>query len=441
MQAVIMAGGKGTRLASVARDIPKPMARVAGKPLLEHQIVQLRESGIRDIVLVIGYLGGVIREYFQDGSSFGVDITYFEETEPLGTAGALRCLQPELEEDFFLVFGDLYFDINFSGFLAYHRQTGAAVTLFAHPNSHPYDSDLLATDGTGRVTAWNAKNEPRDRDHMNLVNAGLYVIRREALDALPAEKKIDLEKHFIRQLIPGGTVYAYRSTEYVKDMGTPERLQAVERDIRGGICQKRNLRNLQKCIFLDRDGTINKFVGFLTRPDQMELEPGAAEAIRLINGSEYLAVVVTNQPVVARGECTFKTLEQIHARMHTLLGAEGAYIDDLYYCPHHPDKGFAGEVPELKIVCGCRKPQTGLLERAVREHNIDLKNSWVVGDTDMDVQTGVNAGTKTALVLTGDERKRKKYDAAPDLVARDLLECVTEILRRDTDAGKDKNLS
>lgn len=129
------------------------------------------------------------------------------------------------------------------------------------------------------------------------------------------------------------------------------------------------------------------------------MEDRSAEALRRINASEYLAIVITNQPVVARGECTFEQLGRIHARMETLLGEHGAYIDGLYFCPHHPDKGFDGEVPELKIRCHCRKPDIGLIKQAVREHNIDVQNSWMVGDTYQDVKTGVNAGIKTVLLL------------------------------------------
>ena len=125
-------------------------------------------------------------------------------------------------------------------------------------------------------------------------------------------------------------------------------------------------------MFLDRDGTINIEKGFLTDAEDFELIEGAAKAIRTINQSEYLAVVCTNQPVIARGECTFNKLREIHDKMETLLGQEGAYLDAIYYCPHHPDKGFEGERPEYKIDCDCRKPNDGLLRKAAADFNIDL---------------------------------------------------------------------
>ena len=173
-------------------------------------------------------------------------------------------------------------------------------------------------------------------------------------------------------------------------MGTPERYEKVNQDYKNGISEYRNLTNKQKCIFLDRDGTINEHIGFLRKKEDLKLIEHAAEAIRLINQSEYLCIVITNQPVIARGECTFEEMEEIHKRLETLLGNEGAYIDGLYYCPHHPDKGFEGEVPELKIKCKCRKPNTGMLEQAVKDFNIDLAESIMIGDSTLDIKLAEN---------------------------------------------------
>jgi D-glycero-D-manno-heptose 1,7-bisphosphate phosphatase len=194
-------------------------------------------------------------------------------------------------------------------------------------------------------------------------------------------------------------MFCYDSPEYVKDMGTPDRFHQVEADYKSGVVQAKNLHNKQKAIFLDRDGTINKYVGFLRNIDNFELIEGAAEAIKLINQSGYLAIVVTNQPVIARGEVTWEQLNEIHRKMETLLGKEGAYVDGLYICPHHPDKGFAGERPEYKIVCDCRKPKPGLLLRAAKDFNIDLSKSYMIGDDDRDVEAGINANCKDSIKI------------------------------------------
>jgi len=158
------------------------------------------------------------------------------------------------------------------------------------------------------------------------------------------------------------------------------------------------LKNKQKAIFLDRDGTINKYVGFLRNIDEFELLDGVAAAIRKINESGYLAIVVTNQPVIARGEVSFEELNEIHNKMETLLGKEGAYLDAIYYCPHHPHKGYEGERPELKMDCACRKPKPGMLFKAAEDFNIDLSQSWMIGDGENDIKAGINAGCKTILL-------------------------------------------
>lgn len=211
-------------------------------------------------------------------------------------------------------------------------------------------------------------------------------------------EKIDLDRMLLKPLEGTGKMFCYDSPEYVKDMGTPDRYHAVCDDYQTGVVQAKSLSVKQKAIFLDRDGTINRYVGFLRRPDEMELLPGVVEAIKKINRSSYLAIVVTNQPVIARGEVTREQLDNIHKKMETLLGQEGVYIDALYYCPHHPDRGFKGEISELKINCNCRKPKPGMLLQAAADYNLDLSKSWMIGDSNSDKIAGINAGCNTLLV-------------------------------------------
>lgn len=413
MKVVIMAGGKGTRITSVRSDVPKPMINICGKPILEHQIDNLKACGLTDIILVIGYLGDKIKEYFGDGSRFCVNIEYFVEDHPLGTAGALFKM-PQLTEDFLLLCGDVIIDVDFNRFIAFHKEHKAWASLVAHPNGHPYDSSLLVTEidapktvggmpeDTHRVIRWMAKEDERTY-YKNRVNAGIELISPELLketmkNFVPRHPetpdKIDLDRDVLKPNIPSGKIFAYDTPEYIKDMGTPDRFYETEKDIESGKVHARNLKNKQKAIFLDRDGTINKMVGFVTKPEQFELIEGAAEAIKAINKSGYLAIVVTNQPVIARGDCTFEELQTIHDKMETELGKVGAFVDAIYVCPHHTDKGFEGERPEYKCNCDCRKPKPGLLLHAAKDFNIDLSESYMIGDSHRDVEAGENAGVK-----------------------------------------------
>jgi len=430
-QAVIMAGGRGTRLSSVTNDkIPKPMVPLAGRPLLELQIDTLREQGITDIILVIGYLGQVIQDYFGDGTAFGVHIDYIKESVPLGTAGALAMLPPLLREDsFFLVFGDVLFDIDLARMLRFHEEKESLSTLFVHPNTHPFDSDLVVCGRDGRVQKFDSKHNVRNYWYSNCVNAGLYIFNAEVCRRVPKETKIDLEKELLSGLIgEGAAVYGYSSPEYIKDVGTVDRITKAMQELQDGFIKKRSLRKKQKAIFLDRDGTINKKNGLVFQEKQFELEPCAIEAIRAINDSGYLAILVTNQPVVARGLCSIEDVERIHRKLETLLGREGVYLDGIRFCPHHPDKGYLKENPMYKIPCHCRKPDIGMLVDCKDAYNIDLKESWIIGDTTVDIQTGKNAGCHTALVLTGDAGKDGKYAVKPEHTDVDLLEAVRRII-------------
>lgn len=419
MKTVIMAGGRGTRISSVASDIPKPMIKIEGKPVLEHELECLRDQGFTDIILTVSHLGSIIMDYFGDGSGispatgkpFGVHIEYYFEKEPLGNAGALFKIKDKLDSDFLLLNADAVFDVDFNRFVAFHNQHGGLVTLFTHPNSHPYDSGLIIADKKYSVEQWLAKEDDRPKYYRNRVNAGLHVINPLILDqsGIDADKvgtlddngkpiKVDLDRQLLKPLAGTGKMFCYDSPEYVKDMGTPERYYSVCEDYKAGRVSGKNLKNKQKAIFLDRDGTINKYVGFLRDIDEFELLDGVADAIQEINASGYLAIVSTNQPVIARGEVSFDELEMIHNKMETLLGQKGAYLDAIYFCPHHPDKGYEGERPELKFDCECRKPKPGMLLKAAQEFNIDLAQSWMIGDGENDIKAGMNAGCKTALI-------------------------------------------
>lgn len=415
MKTVIMAGGRGTRIAQRFPDIPKPLIPICGKPVLEHEIECLRNQGFTDIILTVSYMADQLMDYFGDGSGLGVQLEYFVETVPLGNAGALFRLRDKLTEDFLLLNADSVFHIDFNRFVAFHKEHNALATLFTHPNDHPYDSGLILTDSDNAVVGWLTKEDQRPEWYRNCVNAGLHILSPELLEHMPDTPKIDLDRQILKPLAGTNKMFAYQSPEYVKDMGTPERFEAVSRDFESGKVFARNLKNRQKAIFLDRDGTVNKYVGFLRNIDDMELLPRAAEAIRRINSSGYLAILVTNQPVIARGEVTVEELDQIHDKLETLLGREGAYLDAIYYCPHHPDKGFEGEIPELKFDCDCRKPKPGMLLRAASDYNIDLASSWMVGDSESDIKAGTAAGCKTALV-------RNNVDFGQTATAETLLE-------------------
>jgi len=437
-QVAILAGGKGTRLSSVLGNIPKPMVHVVGRPLLLHQIELCRKYGFTNIALLVHHHHEKISDFFCDGSSFGVSIKYFVESSPRGTAGALRDALPHLAERFLVLYGDTFIDVDLRKMWKMHSSSGARCSLLLHPNDHPHDSDLVEINKKGFVSCIHPYPHSSDLEFRNLVNAALYIFDNKHLEeVISAEGKSDIAKDMFPNMLSSGlSLYGYISSEYIKDMGTPERLYKVEQDIIAGLPERLSSRNLRNAVFMDRDGTLIREVNHLKSADQLELLPNVATAVRRLNRNGTLAVVVTNQPVVARGDITLEGLAKVHARLETKLGAEGAFLDGLYFCPHHPDKGFPGEVSELKKQCFCRKPEPGLIDQACRDLKIDRRDSWIIGDTTSDIEAGRRAGIRSILVRTGYAGSDSKYVVKPDYICPDLPDAIDWILNGHTDMAR-----
>ena len=419
MQLVIIAGGKGTRLG--LKDIPKPMVKIGDKPLLEHQIDLAKRYGVDEVFILSGHLANVIEEYFGDGSNFGVKIHHVIEPYPLGTAGSLKLLEGKLNDRFLVFYGDVVMDFDIASFVEFDKQYDSIGTTIIHPNDHPYDSDLLEINKNNKVTKVLPKPHQDGEYYQNLVNAAVYIFSPKIFEYIEYGVSQDFGKHILSKVVDAGeTLIGYKTPEYIKDMGTADRFEAVKNDFLTGKVARLNKQKKRPCIFLDRDGVINKDMDSKPLCKDFELLDGVAEAIKSINKSDYLSVVVTNQPMIAKGFVTFEEVENTHKKMETLLGEQHAYLNGIYYCPHHPEKGFDGEIKELKIDCECRKPKAGMLFSATKDLNIDLEKSWMIGDSKRDIEAGKNANCKTISI---------KEDFGADYIAQDLKEAVNYILK------------
>jgi D,D-heptose 1,7-bisphosphate phosphatase len=426
-QAVILAGGFGTRIKSRIGTIPKPMALIGPIPLLEHQIRLCARNGILRLLILIHYRADIIMDYFGDGSNFNVEISYRIETSPRGTAGAVFDSLNLLSDDFIVLYGDTFLEVDLKKFYNFHFANRSSATLFLHPNNHPHDSDLVEIDSNYNVTNFHLKGaRGSSLIHRNLVNAALYVINKQDLKRFFISTGIvDFAKDIFPSMLKGSCkLRGYVSVEYIKDMGTPERYEKVNLNYNDGVHILLSNNALKKAIFLDRDGTLNALNGYISSVDQIELLEGVPEAIRKLNNTGFLSICITNQPVIARGEASISDVNLINYKMQDMLGHEGAYLDGIYFCPHHPDSGYSGEIPALKINCSCRKPNTGLIEEAIKVFDIDRANSWFIGDSSSDVLAGKNAGLKTILLLTGSAGRDGKYACHPDYTFYDLNEAV-----------------
>ena len=431
MQIVILAGGKGTRLLErLGEGMPKPMVDVGGRPLVEHHIRLAAAHGFRDIVLLTGYGADYIREFCGDGSQWGIDITCVEEPGPLGTAGAVLACLDQLSSAFLVSYGDTMLNVDLTRFWRTHMQSGADATLFLHPNDHPFDSDLVEVDDSDRILAFHPYPHPPGSHLRNLVNAALYAVNRDALRPWQGRTDLpDFAKHLFPAMVANGAkLLGYRSPEYIKDAGTPKRLDRVTADYQSGRIGRGSLQTKAPVVFLDRDGTLNREVDRVSSADTLVVLDGVAEAIARLNRSEYRTVVITNQPVIARGDCDEAELRRIHNKLESMLGEHHAYLDAIYYCPHHPDSGFPGERRELKIRCDCRKPGIALVQQAAAELNLDLSRGWLIGDTTVDVQTAKNAGIRSILVATGHGGRDSRFNAEPDYRVATLNDAVDIVL-------------
>lgn len=431
-QLVILAGGMGTRLKARLGDLPKPMIPIGGRPLLEHHVELARRHGFEDIIIFACYRSDLIDRHFGDGSRWGVRLRTVVEKEPLGTAGAVLAGYDLLAEEFAVTYGDTMVNVDLERIRQARAAIDADAALLLHPNDHPSDSDLVEAGQAGWITAFHNRPHPSGHWFRNLVNAGLYIVKKTALQPwINSRQPLDFGRDlFPAMLAQKKRLLAYVSPEYIKDIGTPERYDRVGAEYDRGVVQRSSLATPQRAVFLDRDGTLVREVNGLTSPDQLELLPGAAQAVRELNHHGWLAILVTNQPVVAKGFCTEADIAVIHNKLDTLLGREHAYLDRVYWCPHHPEKGFAGERPELKMDCDCRKPKPGMVLQAARDLNLDLTACWLVGDTTTDVETARNAGIKSVLLGTGHAGRDDKYKTTPTASAMNLLDSVRRIMAK-----------
>jgi histidinol-phosphate phosphatase family protein len=418
--------------------LPKPMISIAGKPLIERQVELACHHGFKDILVFSCYASEVIERHLGAGEPWGARIRYLVEKTPLGTAGAVLQGFDRLDDEFLVLYGDTMVNADLTRFSERHRAGGADATLFLHPNDHPLDSDLVEVDSSSRITAFHNRPHPTGSFYQNLVNAGLYVIRKRALEPWKNNTgPLDFGKDLFPAMLKNGLVLAgYSSPEYIKDIGTPDRYARVCAEFIAGVVRMGSLEEKQRAVFIDRDGTLNEERDGVLRPEDLRLNAGVAEAIYRLNRQGIRAVVVTNQPVIAKGFCSEADVRRVHAKMETLLGQKHAFLDRIYYCPHHPEKGFPGERPELKIACECRKPGIGMILRARDELNIDLSQSWMIGDTTTDIETARRAGLKSILVRTGYAGWDRKYPVTPDFTFDRFGEAVDLIIVAQSATGR-----
>tara|TARA_A100001011_G_scaffold400579_1_gene516434 strand:+ start:4347 stop:5588 length:1242 start_codon:yes stop_codon:yes gene_type:complete len=396
---VLACGGLGTRLREITNDTPKPLFLINGKSCLERCIQELDNYQFKNVIITIGYKSKrFLEEIVALNKKYQIDIDIYIEEKPLGECGALWHIKENLCNDFLFINGDLIFSIDLKKLIIFHRRLSSKLTLVTHTSDHPEDSDLVSAPNGSLVEKIILKHPEKKLDkNAYLGNSGICIINKELLDKLnPREEDLKSVFQFIVKKIFSLkiNIYSYNTTEYIKDMGTPKRLKVVEDDLSKGIVIRKNYVNSQKALFLDRDNTLIKCeIGeYIINKNEIQFLDKNIDNIIPISLDYDLICLVTNQPVIAMGKIDLKELDEINSIVVKFCLAKGLKIDIVTFCPHHPHKGFKGELENLKQDCFCRKPNPGLLVEQAFLRNINLQESLMIGDSDNDFFAAKNAG-------------------------------------------------
>ncbi len=388
-QAVILAGGLGTRMRPFTDHAPKPMYPFLEKPFIYYLVEQIKSFGIDRILILLGYLPEKIMDYLKDGSEYGVTISYDITPVEYNTGNRLLHAGDKIDNQFLLMYCDNYCPIDFEKLCREYEDNHSLIQLSVYENKDDYTkSNLYIADGMVKIY-----DKKRTAPNLQGVDIGYAIISKETFQYI-TEEDANFEASVYPELVGKQKLFATVTKHRYYSVGSWERIRLTE-------------QFFDNCptVFLDRDGTINKRppkACYIETPEQFVWLEGAKDAIRLLKESGYRVILVSNQPGIARGNLSEDTLIQIHEKMQKELQQETGYqIDDIYYCPHNWDDG-----------CECRKPKPGMLYQAQKDYSLDLTRCILIGDDDRDIEAGAAAGCRTCQVTEN----------------RSLLEIVRELV-------------
>ncbi len=399
MQAVILAGGLGTRMKKFLQGKPKCLAPFRGKTILEHQLIELNDTKIKKVLIVCCYRAEMVEEYISRiRHNLNLDISIYIEENLGGTGGSLLKAFDQLDDEFILIMGDLFFSINLEKIFKYGKKLNSKVLLVCKYTDHPFDSDLIGIGENQILKNFYLRESDRTQKMNGLVpplgNSGIFYFQKEFIID-NCTKNCDIHSvifEFIKKNRSNSQfINYYYTSEFVRDIGSESRLKntALVNLIPSQI--KSNLR--YPAIFLDKDNTII--------PDTKDSNPrniminlykkGIIKILQKYT-STHRIFITTNQPGISKG---FFLEEDLLIHLFNLgeaLFRENIYISGFYFCPHHPNKGYKNEIQSLKISCDCRKPKPGMIDNICKEYNTDLAKSIVIGDSSRDEELAKNVG-------------------------------------------------
>ena len=420
-QVILIAGGEATRMGSKIGSLHKSLVPLEGISLLEQNLKRFRAQNFDHFHLLLGAKAEQIIEVIpRISQELNAKITYTLEESPLGTGGALLNALEYLNDFFLVAHGDIYIDFETEELVKTVLTDQVDFAQVFHASSHMEDSDLIVLDENNFILRYFLKPHPDEVLTRNTSNAGLYAFSKQVLGKVNwFGAKMDLDRQLLPLLLQlGARGKGVQNKGFLRDIGTPSRLEQILKDLRSPF----KTNKIRPALFIDRDGTLNIEKGYINSPELIELYPDAVELIGYCNAIGMRVIVITNQPVISRGEASRFDLNQIHARIDQILGKKGIFIDDFFYCPHHPDKGYDGEVEELKVNCNCRKPKNGLIENALDKFPTNVDLSFMIGDRVSDIEAGKSSNLTTIFISR--ETSITPDNIRSDFVISDLRDAI-----------------
>lgn len=417
MQAVIICGGYGTRLKKIYKTTPKALVKINGKKNLEHIVSDLKKNGINNFIFLTNYQSKKIEKYLNEIKLKNFKV--LKDNKLSGTGGALLGAFKNLNEDFIVIFSDLFMKINFKKFYKYSRKKKSNVNILLHSNSHPFDSDTVEYDNNYKIKKIFFKKTNRNK--LNIAISGLFYFKKKFLSKFNIKKEGTFD--LVRDLIGKNQkdrVYGYRSIEYIKDFGTPKRLRKINTE------QKNKNKNKVSAVFLDRDGVINRENGGVNSITKFKILPKVGNAIKLLNNKNIPVFIISNQALLEKRKMNLNNFKKIIIKLDEYLSQHGAFIDDYRYCPYF--KKREKKFNKIAFFSKYRKPNPGMIKELAKKYKIDLKKSFVVGDSDKDILAGFKCKCKTILVKSI-KINEYRYNVNPNFIVKNLYEAVKIITK------------
>lgn len=391
----ILAGGLGSRMEGFDNQKPKSLMVINGKTILEQQINILKNNGVGEIHLLLGHKAQQIIEFVKSlPINQSININYHIDESPLGTGGALMQLIKKSPKTIGVSHGDLYIDTDILQFINEVSKNDCDWGQIVHPSNHIFDSDIVVMNESRQIIDYVLKPHEGNLEFRNLTNAGIYFLKSSFINATAkifgtVDYAFDLDRDLLPRLLAFGLKgYGYEDIGTCLDVGTPERISNFDvwlksKPFRGKV---------RPMVFMDRDGVINEDTGWISSLNQFKMYSDVPASIAKLNNLGIRVVVITNQPVVARGDISLEDLSKLHIHFENLLAEKSAFVNAIYFCPHHPTRGFPNEIVSLKGKCSCRKPEVGLFLEALERFPTDLSRTFMIGDSWRDERAAQRLG-------------------------------------------------